>query len=312
MITGPTASGKTDVSVNVAERLGGEIVSADSMQIYKGLDVTTAKPDSHALSAVPHHLIGIIEQKDSFSVRDYVTRAAETIQDINRRGRLPVITGGTGLYIDTLVSGIKFSEIAADYDYRSSLEQRDGGELLTELAKTDPEYAAVMHPNNKKRIIRAMEVYRQSGMTMSEHIKASKPEDTPYDLCPICIEYDDRDRLYQRINTRVDMMIASGMLDEVERALQGEMSHSFRQAIGLKELEGYFAGEKDLNSCIEEIKKNTRNYAKRQLTWFRRNKDMTRIYADRCRGIEEIANKVVDLALSVTPSPSCPLRHAKA
>ncbi|MCL2056768.1 MAG: tRNA (adenosine(37)-N6)-dimethylallyltransferase MiaA [Oscillospiraceae bacterium] len=273
VVCGPTASGKTKLAVQLAIRLGGEVVSADSMQVYKGMDIGTAKPTTEEMCGVPHHLIGIIEPETPFSVADYVTLAQQAICDIRARGKLPVLAGGTGLYISSLIDNIRFAQIKSDPDLRKSLEdfaENHGNEALWgRLNENDPELAAKLHPNNRGRIIRAVEVYETTGVNMSEHLRLSRAEPSPYVPFMLGLTFSRREILYERIDRRVDEMIKSGLVEEArEFAARGKTSG---QAIGYKELQPYFAGACTLDEAVENIKRETRRYAKRQLTWLRRD-----------------------------------------
>ncbi|MBR5262542.1 MAG: tRNA (adenosine(37)-N6)-dimethylallyltransferase MiaA [Clostridia bacterium] len=282
-VVGPTASGKSDLAVEICRRFGGEAVSADSMQIYKGLDISTAKPTEEEKKGIPHHMMDFLDTRDSFSVAEYQSMAGECIKEIHSRGKLPVIVGGTGLYIDNLLNNIRLTEASFDEALREKLLKRVEDEgidaLLAELEKIDPEYAAKMHPNNVKRIVRALEVWYSSGVTMTEQIANSHAE-SPYEVLYIGLDAQDRDFLYNRINMRVDIMLANGLEAEARDYLsQPDMSTS-SQAIGCKELKPYFEGGMSLVQAAENLKQATRRYAKRQLTWFRRNKEINWLFID--------------------------------
>lgn len=300
-IVGATASGKTSLSIELAKKYNGEIVSADSMQIYKGMDIATAKPTKEEMQGIPHHLIDFLSPTENFSVSEYVTLAKGAIDDITQRGKLPILCGGTGLYVRSLVENVKFSEEKTDEKLREELNERykkEGGEiLLKELAEFDEETAKTLHPNNGKRIIRAIEIYRTTGITMAQHIKNSKNEPSPYDLTAIGITYADRQKLYDRINLRVDIMMKNGLLKEAEDFYSRYNSNTASAAIGYKELKPYLDGEVTLETAVEKLKQETRHYAKRQLTWFRRDEYINWIEADKCTDIlakacEIIENKV--------------------
>ena len=282
-VVGPTASGKSDLAVEICRRFGGEAVSADSMQIYKGLDISTAKPTEEEKKGIPHHMMDFLDTRDSFSVAEYQSMAGECIKEIHSRGKLPVIVGGTGLYIDNLLNNIRLTEASFDEALREKLLKRVEDEgidaLLAELEEIDPEYAAKMHPNNVKRIVRALEVWYSSGVTMTEQIANSHAE-SPYEVLYIGLDAQDRDFLYNRINMRVDIMLANGLEAEARDYLsQPDMSTS-SQAIGCKELKPYFEGGMSLVQAAENLKQATRRYAKRQLTWFRRNKEINWLFID--------------------------------
>lgn len=277
VILGPTASGKTELAVKLAEYFNGEIVSADSMQIYKGMDIATAKPSAEQLERVPHHLISVIERDRKFSVADYVLLAKAAIDDIYKRGKMPFLVGGTGLYINSVVDNIKFSEEKSDEALRSKLyEQYDslGAQAMYErLKEIDPEYAKTLHPNNKTRVLRGIEIYELTGVLMSEHLKLSRSEESPYNACMIGLNFKDRSELYERINIRVDAMLKDGLIDEAKALYLNDKGNAKTagQAIGIKELIPYFDGEIPLDDAVERIKRESRRYAKRQLTWFRRD-----------------------------------------
>ena len=277
IIAGPTASGKTALSVNVAKKIGGEIVSADSMQIYKYMNIGTAKPTEEEKQGVPHHMMDFLEPSVNFSVADYCEMASEIIRDIDSRGKIPVMVGGTGLYIDSLVNGVDFGESDGDEVLRNELEalaEKEGNEAVHKiLAEIDPETAEKYHPNNLRRIIRAIEVYKTQGVTVSE--KAKEEKISPYNAVYFCIDWD-REVLYDRINRRVDIMAEDGLLDEVKDLLNRNIDPkcTAMQSIGYKEFYGYLNGEMTLDETLDTIKQSSRRYAKRQLTWFRRNKDI--------------------------------------
>ena len=283
-IVGPTASGKTGLSVELAERYNGEIVSCDSMQIYKGMDIATAKVTKEEARGIAHHLVDFLPIGEAFSVSDYVKLAHKVIAEIYERGKLPILVGGTGLYYSSLVGNITFSEEKIDEKLRAELNeqyQREGGEiLLKQLAEFDPETASTLHPNNGKRIIRAIEIYRNTGITMSEQMKRSKEKPSPYNYLTICLTYKDRQKLYDRINLRVDKMLGAGILDEAKAFFNQNPGKTASAAIGIKEFKPYFDGECSLEDAVEKLKMETRRYAKRQLTWFRRCEDVKFLECD--------------------------------
>ncbi len=284
VIAGPTGSGKTALSVELARRFDGEVVSGDSMQIYKQMEIATAKPTLEEMRGVPHHLVGFLDCSEPYSVADYVKQASAVIEDIYGRGKLPFVVGGTGLYITSLVNHISFDEIVSDSSLRSQLLDRlnrEGGQsLLDELRQFDPETAAALHPNNGNRIVRAIEVYRLTGITMSEHQRRSREKPSPYRLCMIGLTAKNRQVLYDRINRRVDEMMQKGLLEEARRILETPGLRTAYQAIGYKELAGYFNGTCTLETALEKIKQESRRYAKRQLTWFRRDERIHWLYLD--------------------------------
>ncbi|MBQ3136171.1 MAG: tRNA (adenosine(37)-N6)-dimethylallyltransferase MiaA [Clostridia bacterium] len=276
-VVGPTASGKTALAIEIAKKFGGEIVSADSMQIYKKMQIATAKPTEYELSQVKHHLIGYVGCDEEYSVAMYKNDAVRTIDEIISEGKLPVVCGGTGLYIDTLIKNTTFLEYEKN-EIRSELEKltdEKGVEfVLSKLREIDPETAARLHKNDRKRIIRALEVYETTGMTISDQEKFSHNEESKYDWCVIGLTCENRQVLYERINHRVDIMLEQGLLDEARDFFNNSCSATAKQAIGYKELKPYLDGVVTLNEAVEKLKMETRRYAKRQLTWFRRNKDI--------------------------------------
>ena len=276
VVAGPTASGKTRLAIDIAKAVGGEIVSADSMQIYKYMDIGSAKPTAEEQSEVVHHLIDFLNPDAEFSVADYTEAAHSVISDIAARGKAPVMCGGTGLYINSVVNDVTFGETETDYKMRAELQKyadEHGNEALLEiLAKIDPVSANRHHPNNVRRVIRAIEFYRLTGQTISEHQDLTKQTDGRYSPVMFCIDWD-RQILYERINRRVDMMLREGLVDEVRRLVDMGYTKALNsmKAIGYKELIDYFNGECTYDEAVELIKKSSRRYAKRQLTWFRRD-----------------------------------------
>lgn len=283
-IVGPTASGKTSLSIHIAKKYGGEIISADSMQIYKGIHIASAAPDETEKCGIPHHLLEFLELDGSFSAADYVRAARECIKDISSRGKLPVIVGGTGLYISSLADNTQFAEEKTDERLRCKLEEEfdacGAEKMLEKLAEFDPQTAARLHPNNRRRIIRAFEIYHLTGKTMTEQNLLSHTSPPEFESLFIGINFRDREKLYERINRRVDVMLENGLLDEAKRVYSFPEKGGASAAIGHKELFGFFDGEISLNEAVENLKRQTRRYAKRQLTWFNRDKRINWIYAD--------------------------------
>lgn len=280
-VVGPTASGKTALAVELAKRLGGEIISCDSMQVYEKMDIGTAKVTEAEAGGIPHHLISLVPPTGSFSCAEYAALAREKISEISERGRLPILCGGTGLYLDSTLSVGGFSEAGRDGEYREALMKKSPDELYAELLERDPESALKTHKNNVKRVIRALEIYYSTGVTKTEWDRRSREAESPYGAVIIGLDFKSRETLYERIDKRVDIMLESGLLSEV-RALDCK---AFREGtasegIGYKELLAFIDGRVTLSEATEEIKKNSRNYAKRQLTWFRRNKAINWIYPD--------------------------------
>lgn len=271
-LVGPTAVGKTNLSIQLAKSLNAEIISGDSMQVYKGMDIGTAKINEQEMEGVPHHLIDILDPQDSFSTADYQSLVRNKISEIAKRGKLPMIVGGTGLYIQSVLYDYTFTEEANDPAFRQSLQVaavREGADFLhAKLAAADPEAAAAIHPNNTRRVIRALEILHTSGKTMSQHLQEQKRE-LVYNAVLIGLTMD-RDTLYARINQRVDMMMEAGLLPEVKRLYDRNVRDCQSiQAIGYKELYAYFDGFVTLSDAVDQLKQNSRRYAKRQLTWFR-------------------------------------------
>lgn len=286
-IVGPTAVGKTALALELAKRYNGEIISCDSMQIYKQMDVGTAKPTKDEQAACPHHLIDIKEPNEDFSCAEYATLAREAIEDIKSRGKLPIFCGGTGLYLDSVLKIPSFSETQVDENYRAELEKfadENGLDALhAMLCEIDPESGEAIHKNNRKRVIRALEIYKCTGKKKSELDRLSREQVPPYDATVFFLTAHDRDRLYLRIENRVDVMLENGLEDEAralwERGLLKPEYNSYA-AIGYKELVPYFEGEKTLDECVLDLKLATRHYAKRQLTWFSRYENYHKIYTD--------------------------------
>ena len=298
VVAGPTASGKTSLSVELAKKFGGEIVSADSMQIYKNMDIATAKPSADEMAEIRHHLIGFVDCNDEYSVAMYKNDALNAIKDILSRGKLPIVCGGTGLYIDTLIKNTSFFDYNKS-NVRSELE-READEkgiehLFERLKETDPETALRLHLNDRKRIIRALEVYLSTGKTISEQERLSHLEESEFEWCVIGLTASDRQFLYDRINRRVDTMLETGLLHEAEEFFGSEYSATAKQAIGYKELKPYFDGLVSLEEAVEKLKMETRRYAKRQLTWFRRNDKINWIDIDRNNSdeITDIAAEII-------------------
>ena len=269
VVTGPTASGKTKLGVLLAKQLGGEVVSADSMQIYRGMDIGTAKPSAEEMDGVPHHMIDVAEPAESWSAAKFVDAAQAACQDILARGKLPIVVGGTGLYIDSLVQGRSFGAV----------DEMGGKAMLRELAQLDPERAAKLHPADKKRIVRAYEVYLLTGRTITELDRESREKDPAFEAAYIILGWKDREELYRRIDARVDEMVARGLFEEVAGLLAGglDSGSTAMQAIGYKEAAETLRGECSREEAVDKIKRETRRYAKRQLTWLRQREGALRI-----------------------------------
>ncbi len=283
-VVGATASGKTSLAVEIAKAVGGEVISADSMQIYKGMTIATAQPSEEEKQGIPHHLIAFIDPCETYSVAQYVEDAKKSIEKIVSNGKIPVIAGGTGLYIDSLLGGIDFGEVPDNSEMRQKLKERlesEGAEkLLGELRSVDPETAATLHVNNTGRIMRALEVYYLTGETIAQQKRKSREKGSDYESLYIYIDYADRQTLYNRIEKRVDIMVSEGLLEEAEHFISLGEETTSKQAIGYKELKPYFRNECSLEEALDNLKKETRHYAKRQMTWFRRNEDKFTVCPD--------------------------------
>ena len=278
VICGPTASGKTALAVELALRHHGEVVSADSMQIYRRMDIGTAKPTREEMRGVPHHMLDVADPEEDFSVARYVDMAARCVDDILARGRLPILAGGTGLYIDSLLSGRTFAPFQPDSPLRGQLEEqlrREGGAaMLSRLAQVDPDSAARLHPNDEKRIIRALEVYQSTGKTITQHNLETRAIPPRYDALTLALAFEQREDMWSRIDRRVDQMMDQGLVDEVQRLLDSGVPAkcTAMQAIGYKEMAAALLSHGDVSAGAEEVKLRSRQYAKRQLTWFRLNR----------------------------------------
>ena len=284
ILTGPTAVGKTALSISLAKRINGEIISADSMQVYRGMDIGSAKIMPEEMDGVPHHLIDILDPDETFHVVLFQQLAKQAIGEVAGRGKIPILTGGTGFYIQAVLYDIDFTENDADTAYREALEERfsngEGQALWEELRCVDPASAQAIHPNNHKRVIRALEFYQKTGSPISAHNAQERKKQSAYNSAYFVLT-DVRERLYERIDARVDQMMQQGLLDEV-RSLYGRgLDRSFvsMQGLGYKELIGYLEGDCSLDEAVYTIKRDSRHFAKPQLTWFRREKDV--IWVDR-------------------------------
>lgn len=279
ILTGPTAVGKTALSIKLASEIGGEIISADSMQVYRQMDIGSAKIKSEEMGGIPHHLIDILEPEEEFNVCLFEKLALEAMEQIYERGHIPVVVGGTGFYIQALLYQIDFTEEETDTAYRDKLWQlgeEKGNHYLHELLrKVDPESAEEIHENNRKRVIRALEFYENCGKPISTHNKEQRQKTSAYNSCYFVLT-DDRKKLYERIESRVDQMLSKGLVDEVRTLKERDCNASMvsMQGLGYKEILEYLDGRCSLLEAVEKIKKETRHFAKRQLTWFRREKDV--------------------------------------
>jgi len=284
-VVGPTASGKTGLAVEIATKFGGEVVSADSMQIYKHMSIGTAKPTKAEMNGIKHHLMDFVELDQSFSVADYVGEAKQVIEDINTRGKIPILTGGTGLYVSSLINNIQFSKTENfDSVLREELykiAQTRGNKTLHDmLREVDPISADAIHENNIPRVVRALEIFKLTGTIMSVHQKNSRQIPSIYNTLKIGLTYRNRATLYDRIGQRVDAMLLGGLIEEAKEILSSKNASTAMQAIGYKELAPYFSGEKTLEQAVETLKQETRRYAKRQLTWFNRDEEINWFYVD--------------------------------
>ena len=292
VIAGPTASGKTSLAISLCQKMNGEVISADSMQIYKGMNIGTAKPSIEEQQGIRHHLMDFLDPQETFSVADYVELASKTLEDILSRGKQAIMAGGTGLYISSFVDGISFYESPSDTAIREEWQERaqkEGKEAVwQELEKVDPLTAQAVHPNNLVRVIRALEAYFSTGVPLSKQKEISRQNKSNIRPCMIALGFQDRQFLHQRIDQRVDQMMKDGLLEEVREWLSCGYSLTAAQAIGYKELISYFSEEQSLEQAVEQIKVRTRQYAKRQLTWFRRDPRYHWIYVDTCSSKEEI------------------------
>ena len=303
-VTGATASGKTALSVEIARRLDGEVISCDSMQIYKGMDVGTAKPTIDEQRGIPHHMIDILSPDEDFSAGDYSAKAGDIISDIIDRKKVPVMCGGTFLYLDSMTKVSALSDSEKDENLREELKkfaaENGNAALHNMLSEIDPEAAEAIHENNVKRVIRAIEIFRTTGKTKTWWDEKSRESEPPFHAHIIVIDYNDREILYDRINRRVDIMMENGLEAEA-RVLYDkgylDEKYSASQAIGYKEFIPYFKGEAVLTDVVSEIKQSSRNYAKRQLTWLKRYKDSVRLTADREDGSVKSASELADEAL---------------
>ncbi len=299
IIAGPTAAGKTKTSIRLAGKLDGEIISADSMQVYRHMDIGSAKITPEEMQGVPHHLISVLEPTEEFNVVRFQTMAKTAMADIYARGRVPILVGGTGFYIQSILYDIDFTENEADPVYRQELEQlarQQGNETLYRmLIKTDPEAAGELHPNNVKRVIRALEYYRLTGQKISAHNQEQRRKVSPFDAYYFVLTMD-RAKLYERISLRVDRMLEQGLIEEVKGLKEMGLTKEdvSMQGLGYKEILAYLEGEMTLEKAVYTIKRDTRHFAKRQMTWFRRETDAVWIDCDPDRKTsEEVAEELM-------------------
>ena len=285
VLTGPTAVGKTRLSIRLAKETGGEIISADSMQIYRHMDIGSAKITEEEMDGVPHYLVNILDPKENFNVFRFQRLAKQAMERIYENGHIPILVGGTGFYIQSVLYDIDFEESESDFAYRKELEtlaREKGAVFLHEmLRKVDARSAELIHTNNVKRVIRALEYYQQTGTPISEHNDMERTKESPYDFCYFVLN-DRRELLYERIEKRVDKMLEDGLVEEVKKLKEMgcTMEHISMQGLGYKEILAYLDGSYDLDQSIYLIKSDTRHFAKRQLTWFRRERDVIFIDKD--------------------------------
>ena len=295
-VVGPTASGKTALAIEIAKHFGGEVVGADSMQIYKNMSIASAAPTNQEKGDIPHHLFEFLDPEEKFSVAEYVTLATEKVNEITSKGKLPILVGGTGLYVDSFLGNLQFSAEENTDEVREKLEKEaeklGTAALLERLRGIDSEAALKLHENDKKRIIRALEIYDIHGITPTEMNLRSKAKPSPYKSIYIGTNYKDREILYGRIEKRVYMMIDQGLLEEAKNSYKS-LGSTAVQAIGHKEFYPYFDGKISKDEAIESLIRSTRRYAKRQLTWFRRNQNINWIYMDECENPIEQAINIV-------------------
>ena len=299
VVVGPTASGKTALGVHICEKFNGEVISADSMQIYKGMSISTAKPTMEEQRGIPHHLIDFLDITEIYSVSAFCNDAKKVFDTICENDKLPVIVGGTGLYVDSFLTNTSFLDNANSEEIRTRLnnELKENGIdfMYSQLKSIDPEAADKIHPNNIVRVLRALEVYYSTGMTITQQALMSHEVETDIEPLFIGITFKDREKLYERINKRVDIMIQEGLWDEAEQFFKSFPSVTAFNAIGCKELKPYFDGLKSADECIDDLKRSTRRYAKRQLTWFKRNPDIHWIYRDEMNDysvyVDDLINK---------------------
>ena len=278
VICGPTASGKTALGVALAQALNGEVVSADSMQIYRGMDIGTAKPTREEMGGIPHHMLDVADPAEDYSVARYVHDADACVRDILARGKLPIVVGGTGLYIDNLIAGRDFAPFTGSWREKLQARARDEGlpALHEELRRIDPDRAERLHPNDEKRILRALEVWYETGETITAHDERTRSLPPKYDALRVCLQFSRREDMWERIDRRVDLMMEAGLEEEVRDLLTSGVppTATAMQAIGYKEFAAALRGEEPITQAVAEVKLRSRQYAKRQLTWFRRTPDI--------------------------------------
>lgn len=298
IIAGPTASGKTALAVLLSKEIGGEVVSADSMQIYDGVSVGTARPTTDEMQGVPHHLMGFVCLSDTYSVAQYLADANRVFEQIYSRGNIPVLCGGTGLYIQSFMENVQLFDEEPDpalrKRYNAIADTQGAAVLLEELRRVDPETAARLHPNDRNRIVRALEVFVTTGRTITEQARLSHAVPSPYKPCLFVLNFRNREHLYDRINRRVNVMLENGLLDEARCVLEQNHDATVTQAIGYKEFLPYFDGEIALDAAADKLRQQTRRYAKRQLSWFRRMESAHTVWVDDFDSIDDLAAYVLE------------------
>lgn len=291
VVAGPTASGKTSLGIEIAKALNGEIISADSMQVYKNMPIATACPTAEEKETAVHHLVEFLDCNENFSVAVWCNLARQKIDDIVSRKKIPIIVGGTGLFIDSLVDNIIFEDVEVNHELRDELMKRDPDSLYNELLKVDYDSAQGIHKNNKKRVVRALELY-YSGISKTRQNINSRKRESPYDVLYFVIDYDNRQFLYDRINSRVDKMVRLGLEQEARKVLNNSTG-TCAQAIGHKELLPYINGECTLDTALDNLKQKTRNYAKRQITWFKKRENAVVLKPD-VLGFDKMAETAIN------------------
>ena len=299
IIAGPTASGKTALAIQLAKQLNGEVVSADSMQIYGDVSVGTARPTIEEMDGIPHHLMGFLPLQEKYSVARYLEDADHVFCDIYARKKTPVMCGGTGLYIQSFMENIQLFDQQPDPDFRAEMQRfatEQGEEALhARLREVDPESAERLHPHDIHRVIRALEVYQTTGHTIGEQTRLSHGQPSRYSPYLFVLDFRDRQVLYNRINRRVDIMLENGLLEEAQRILHTDRDATVTQAIGYKEFEAYFSGEISMQAAADRLRQQTRRYAKRQLSWFRRMSNAEVLYVDETENVDELTCKAIEL-----------------
>ena len=304
ILTGPTAVGKTECSLSLAKALNGEIINADSMQVYRGMDIGTAKLPEKEREGIPHHLIDICDPTESYDVVRFQSEAKRCIDEIRKRGHLPILVGGTGFYIQAVVYGVDFSDEEPDTDLRKELQAiaiKQGAQALHDkLAELDPASAKKIHPNNVKRVIRAIEFFRQTGQPISEHNEIERAKESPYRFLYAVLTLP-REILYERIDVRVDAMLSDGLVDEVRGLLKRGLAPGLTamQGLGYKEIAAYLRGETDLEEAVRILKRDTRHFAKRQMTWYKREKEVTFFDKTQYKDTDELVAAIQTAAKSV-------------